>query len=387
MRNTHKTNEQAFIRLNWQRRFLATLKMTRGWRISKIKTPFITISITLSVLFLPSCEKIALGTAESNDPVNNFEILWEDMDRNYALFGVKGIDWNGLYDQYRPQVNNQTTNDELWGIFKQLIDELDDGHVSIYDPVKDVGFQSGSTIRNLALEEFSLGLVVDKYLDRPLTIAYEDTEAGEIVAYSQIKEKDIGYMYYNDMNNSADIAEMLPNISQHAAIIIDIRLNRGGNDSYSARIAAHFADKEELIYTSEKRNGPNHDDFGERTSFVTYKEGTEQYLKPVIVLTDAKTISAAEVFLLHMKAFDHVTQMGDTTTGAFSDTSLKRFLPIGWTYGHATQRMLLPDGTSLEGIGHAPDVYVQNTKEDIAAGNDLVMERALQYLKDEYGIE
>ncbi|GLR19187.1 hypothetical protein [Portibacter lacus] len=44
-------------------------------------------------------------------------------------------------------------------------------------------------------------------------------------------------------------------------------------------------------------------------------------------------------------------------------------------------------GESLDGVGHVPDVYVKYTATDIISGNDKVIEKAIQYLYDEYQIE
>ncbi|MEN0050775.1 MAG: peptidase, partial [Bacteroidota bacterium] len=83
----------------------------------------------------------------------------------------------------------------------------------------------------------------------------------------------------------------------------------------------------------------------------------------------------------------HITQIGDTTAGDLSDVSNRHFLPNGWSYQFSHQMYLLPDGTSLDGIGHIPDVYIKNEKSDIETGNDLVLERAFEYLFETYGIE
>jgi len=53
-------------------------------------------------------------------------------------------------------------------------------------------------------------------------------------------------------------------------------------------------------------------------------------------------VSAAEIFLLQMNAFDHVVQMGDYTAGDFSDGSMRRFLPNGWEYQYSVQMFLQP---------------------------------------------
>jgi carboxyl-terminal processing protease len=49
--------------------------------------------------------------------------------------------------------------------------------------------------------------------------------------------------------------------------------------------------------------------------------------------------------------------------------------------------ILLPNGSCLEGIGHFPDVYIKNSEEDIKNSTDKVIETAIDYLFDNYGIE
>jgi C-terminal processing protease CtpA/Prc len=44
----------------------------------------------------------------------------------------------------------------------------------------------------------------------------------------------------------------------------------------------------------------------------------------------------------------------------------------------AANRYLFPDGSEFEGIGIEPDIEVHTTIEDLKAGRDPVLERALQ---------
>ncbi|MEL6943655.1 MAG: S41 family peptidase, partial [Bacteroidota bacterium] len=112
-----------------------------------------------------------------------------------------------------------------------------------------------------------------------------------------------------------------------------------------------------------------------------------QYLKPVVVLTDRFSVSGAEHTALYLKVNENITHIGDTTAGAFSTTSTRRFLPNGWMYQYPIQMSLDVNGKSLDGEGLIPDIAVQNTKTDIEAKQDRVLESAFQYLFETYGIQ
>lgn len=338
----------------------------------------------VAISLFSSCEKMILGEPEVNSQANNFELFWTDFDQHYGLFGVRGWNWDSIYQVYEPQVSDVTPDSTLWTYFKEMIEYLDDSHTFVYDPKNDDFYASGDTRAEQAEREFSLALITSAFVD-DFTLMKDTEEFG----YGKMKGKNIGYIFIGDMEEGdpADIDIAIDALSETEAIIFDIRYNGGGFDEFSARIAGAFADKEELIYTVQTKSGPGPNEFDEIREYYTEPIGDVQYLKPVILLTDAYTVSAAEIFLFHMNAFDHVTQVGDTTAGDFSDTSILRFLPNGWVYQYSIQKFLLPDGSSLDGLGHVPDIYVQNSEADIQAGNDLVITEALEFLKSEYGIE
>lgn len=334
----------------------------------------------IAVIFLfASCEEVILGEEEANNPENNFEIFWKDFDEHYALFNVRGFDWGSIYNTYRPQINSQTTDDELWQIFKEMIAYLDDGHTFIYDPNTNKGFSSGSEEDEQVAKEFSLELVKSNYIENIKQVSNTDK-----FLYGKIKNKDIGYIYMKGFSTDFDKNAMdvvLSEIENHKAIILDIRNNTGGDDVAAQDIAGRFADGRHFVYTVQDKNGPNHDDFSDKREYYTEKRGSKNYNKPVIILTDKITVSAAEVFLLHMKAFEHVVQIGDVTAGDFSDTSMRRFLPNGWQYQYSIMMFLQPDGTSLDGVGHIPDIQIRNTETDIRNQEDKVLLRAIDYVE------
>ena len=341
------------------------------------------VFVFIVLIILSSCSKLIMDEDEPNTNSNNFDILWKDFDQHYSLFKVRNINWDDLYNLYRPQINENLSNEELWNILSNLIEHLDDSHTVLHDG-NGHSYRSGYTLNEQATNEISEELLTSKYLEGITEVPSEDR-----LYYAKLKNKNLGYIYLGTMDgdNPAIINSIVNELSDYNAIILDIRQNTGGDDRYAARIAKAFADGKHNIYSVQTRNGLNHNDFDKKKQYYTLYDANNSYSKPVIVLTDRKTISAGEVFLLHMKSFANVIQIGDTTAGDFSTVSNMRFLPNGWHYTYSIQKFLLPNGESLDGVGHTPDVYVKNTEADIQAENDTVIETAIEYLKSAYDIE
>ena len=207
--------------------------------------------------------------------------------------------------------------------------------------------------------------------------------------YGQLRDRNIGYLYLDNIDNDDYTFgdRLLDDIGEHDAMIIDLRNNGGGDDEVGAALAGRFADREELAYTVEERNGPRHTDFAGETRYFLRVHGDRQFTKPTIVLTDNITVSAAEVMLLYLAPLPHVTRIGSTTSGDFSDTGMRRFLPNGFQYQYSIMKYLTPAGESLDGVGVRPDIFIENTPETIAEGRDVVLEEAFRFLLEEYGIE
>jgi carboxyl-terminal processing protease len=342
--------------------------------------------LVIGTLLITSCQEALLGGDEPNTPEHCFDLLWNDFDQHYSLFYIKNTDWNSIYQEYRPKVDESTNQSELWETMTSMLEVLNDSHTVLYHNNDKRSYSSGYALNEKAIEEeFSLDLVKRRY-----TGTLTPIESEEGLWYGSIKDKDIGYIFLRKTqgdNPEGALEEVLRELSSHKAMILDLRTNAGGFAFYSKIFAGGFADGKHLIGTVQIRNGPRHSDFSEKTSEVTQVTGAQQFLKPVIVLTDRATISGGEYLALHMKSFGHVTHLGDTSAGDFGATGMRRFLPNGWSYTYSIKMFLLPDGRSLDGIGIAPDIYVKNSKADIQGGNDKVLEKSIQYLFDTYGID
>jgi carboxyl-terminal processing protease len=345
------------------------------------KNSFLAI---LSFILICGCEKALLGPGtENNTPIGNFNALWKTLDEKYGQFTVKEVDWDSLYNYYRAQISPATTENELWDIFSKLLTPLNDAHITLFN--RD--YSSWYTPWNIDFErkkEFDAGLIKNKYLSDPKT-------AGEgVLTYGKIKNDNIGYIYIstfgpvsNGKNWVTDIDRVLEELSSSDGLIIDVRNNGGGFLVNVLYIASAFVDKKITYFFIRKKNGPGHNEFGEPVAKIVVPRFDEPlYKEKIILLTNRFSSSGSEATAQIFKNIPNAIQIGDTTTGALGEVTHVAQLPNGWTLNYPCTLTLTPDGNCLEGIGIPPVIHVENTREDIAAGIDKVLDRAISYLTE-----
>ncbi len=317
---------------------------------------------------------LVVGTscaAELSEPEKNFEHLWQTFDRNYALFGGKHVDWDALYAVYRPRVTPETTDDELFDTMASLLGHLNDNHVRLISPERR--FQSG-ILGGMEMEDFSLDVVKEKYLKGKF-----ETRVREIFTYGWLSDS-IGYFHFRGFGRLADstaaIDEILEKLKDAKGIVIDVRANGGGDDRVGKAIADRFADRQRLYMTTRTRSGGEHDDFTAPKYWYVEPGGERQFTGPVILLTHRFSVSAAENFALALRLLPHVTVVGDATSGVFADV-YRDSLPNGWSFSVSYKLFTDPEGFCWEGIGVPADLRQTNSKENVEAGRDAVVELAM----------
>ncbi|NLT52320.1 MAG: S41 family peptidase [Ignavibacteria bacterium] len=343
------------------------------------------IIIIAAAFILTSCTEVLLGPEPENTPQSNFEILWKTFDENYPLFGVKNINWDSLHTFYASKISSSTSENELWNITADLLLNLNDGHVKLYNKGYTDGI-SGSRMINRKLYDFSLELVKSKFLTEIKT-------AGDgYFIYGKVKQSlsavNLGYIFISTFmaSNSGngyewanDINNILNEFSGCDGIIIDVRNNGGGMKITGQIIASAFVDREITYLYQQEKNGPGHNDFGSPIA-LTVSPGTVTFNKNIALLTNRFSASGSEHFAQVLKNLPYSKQIGDTTFGAFGDIINNAQLPNGWGFAYPCRLTTTPDGKCPEGIGIIPDFLVENTKNDITAGKDKVMDYAINFL-------
>jgi C-terminal processing protease CtpA/Prc len=168
------------------------------------------------------------------------------------------------------------------------------------------------------------------------------------------------------------------------ALVIDVRINFGGDDPYGLSIASRLANREYLAYTKYARaDAIEHDKWTPADPSVIRPSSRPGFRGPVVELMGPLTISAGETFTQAlMGRTPHVTRIGENTQGVFSDV-LVRKLPNGWVFGLPNEVYRTSEGIAFDGVGISPDIAVPVfAASDLPAGKDPEMERALQILRN-----
>jgi tetratricopeptide (TPR) repeat protein len=312
---------------------------------------------------------------ELSAPEKNFEHLWKTYDRNYALFGAKHIDWDALYRVYRPRITAQTTDEELFQVCADLLGNLNDNHVRLTSPARQ--FQSG-ILGQMKMDDFSLDLVKSKYLN-----AKSKSLVDGVFDYGWLTDS-IGYFHFRGFGRieqtTAAIDQIINELKDAKAIVVDVRSNGGGDDRVGKLIADRFADRKRLYMKTAIRNGPQRDSFTPWKYWYVEPGGPIQFTKPVILLTHRFSVSAAENFALAMRVLPNVTVVGDATSGVFADVYGDR-LPNAWRFSVSFKLFVDVNDFCWEGIGVPADIRQVNTKQDIEQKRDRVLELAVALIE------
>jgi carboxyl-terminal processing protease len=330
--------------------------------------------LALVGLFLTAGCENAFVPQPAGDPEAVFENLWRTFDAEYAGFHDRGVDWQALYVQHRPLVTGSTTDSELFQVLSSLLAHLDDGHVSLTAPNHPVFLSNRIQRERVDRELFDLGVVRDRYLEERHVVN------GGAYVYGKVRGEPIAYIHFGQIDGSfAMLPRMLDEYPDMAGYVVDLRRNGGGNHTFAFSNMGRLTDRERHVFRSRTKNGPGANDFTPWHSWSLRPVG--RYVdRPIVVLTDRYTPSAAERAVMAFRTLPNAIIVGDTTNGSIS-TKIPRELANGWYYSLTPQQVEMFDGRSYEGRGIPPDVVVRNDREEMRAGVDRVLQSAIELLR------
>lgn len=312
----------------------------------------------------------------TDDPRGNFEALWSILDEHYCFFDSKNVDWDKVHDTYSRRISDRMTREELFIVCADMLAELRDGHVNLSAPFNTSYYRAWWSDYP---QNFNKRLIEESYFN----FNYRQSSG---MMYGFL-ENNIGYIYYESFSSpvgEGNLDYALNFLSTANGLIIDVRDNGGGSLTNVETFVARFIDRPTLVGYISHKTGPGHNDFSEPYA-ITYRpaqEGRVRWAKPIVVLTNRSTFSAANNFASVMKNLPDVTIVGSVTGGG-SGVPFSSELPCGWGIRFSACSMLDALGESTEGgITPSEGCAVDLDPLDALSGRDTILEKAIEILNN-----
>lgn len=169
------------------------------------------------------------------------------------------------------------------------------------------------------------------------------------------------------------IAAAMTLLAHTDALVIDLRRNGGGDPETVALLASYLFDKPTRLIDIRWRAGNRLEQH-----WTTAKVAGPRYgqRRPVYVLTEHETFSAAEDFAYGMKARHRATVIGETTAGGAHPGDGFRLSPELMVFIPTGRSMDYVDGGNWEGKGVTPDHPVP-AAEALTLAQRLAIEQLL----------
>ena len=334
------------------------------------------LSLAGIVVFCCGCFHSPVEPIKVSENYTLFSQVWELYEHEYPEFPIKNVDWKDAFHTYSAIAEEAISYEDI--VIKAILpmlSELRDRHVFMYRPSGSPCFPQWPHPPPYC--NYDLSVLYSNYLE-PAGFSGISDNVGfcdpELLPYLIID------VWEEDCNIESaieyiELCEGLP------AIIIDVRMNPGGNSWIGRDLAGCFTNSTQLALFSRKRNGPGYDDVDYRPYF-TFPDHYTYFDGEVYLLVGDQCASATETFTLFMNCLENVTVIGDTTNGAAA-FCLTMELEGGWKIRAPGWSLRTLDKEPVEWFGIPPDIYVEATEEDFTQGIDPVLEYAIDLVNSQ----
>jgi len=342
------------------------------------------LSLILLFLFIACQDKEQVERGKSE---KLFLELWEIFDQHYAFFELREVDWKGDREGNFALMKGLESDSLIFDQLCNILKKFEDAHINL--EASELGLSCNAAPLPDFYQEFPSNEAFSEFLkarDHSLSklgIKEIIDSENKIFQYGISHSKDWAYLRikrFYGLSPEAwkkEVSEVIKLLYKAEKLIIDIRVNPGGNDPSALEVASYFFPQKEIAFIKKVRNVPDYEDFSKADTTYVYPqhefqiEASELYL-----LTHGASGSSADAFALIMSQLPQLKIIGTPTEGIFSDVH-RDSLSNGWSLTLSDERYFDKHMKCYEGKGVPVDVELVNTKEDVAENKDALIEYLL----------
>ncbi|WP_299436407.1 S41 family peptidase [uncultured Aquimarina sp.] len=260
-----------------------------------------------------------------------------------------------------------------------------------------------------------------------------DIKEGNFKQISKLLTGNIGYISLPEMYHFGEIEGLeqcinstLAAFYNTKALVIDLRFNPGGGRDLIQKLAKYNIPKSNApwvanvayLRTEEKANihtsmsnrflyrhtSSNFNAFDKKAidefskDFVLQKEfdsskfsnphymvlesGNMPYAKPIYILVNEHSFSAATVFTSAFKGLPNIKIVGVTTDGSSGNSKKMNLKHSKIRVRISTMLSFQRNGKTLDGNGTKPDIYIPEDEEQVLKGNDTQLKKLIEIINN-----
>jgi carboxyl-terminal processing protease len=352
-----------------------------------MKRILLKLILIISLFHITGCSLIPWYKKPKPDVI--FEELWNSVNDNYYNLAASRVEWDKMYEIYMSLVTPETSDENLFSICCEMLQELEDDGIIFTDG--DIRYCDQNQILRIEEEFTTVESLLDFWTLISATLKFYDfIELKSFMIEDQLIMKYYnsslyGYLRIDDMNSFTYIElyefiqDVLIDLKQRDALIIDLRFCSSSENNLARSLASFFTDKKITGCFSRSRIPGSKAYTKLETVYLESAEGLH-YGGEIIVLTSDYTSGSAELFTLLMGELPHVSTVGETTEGIITDR-VDIQLSNTWFLSLPNTQYFSTDMENFYGKGIRPDFFAVNNYSDIQDGIDPVIKIAIEILK------
>jgi carboxyl-terminal processing protease len=196
----------------------------------------------------------------------------------------------------------------------------------------------------------------------------------------RLLESGLGYIQLNAFgeDTTRDLKRVVADLVRQDArgLILDLRGNGGGYLATAVEVSSEFL-SDGVVLTERFGDG--------REEVYRARAGGQATTIPLVVLVDGGSASASEIVAGALQDYGRARLVGETTYGK---GSVQDWIPLDGDQGAVRvtiARWFTPKDRQINQLGLTPDVEVAITDEDLKAGLDPQLDKAVEVLLDQLG--